>query len=81
MAKGLSKSKPTKRLTLDLTEEFHVRLTELEGKVGIKGKVNIVRQALQLYEYMVERTLDGDTFTATDKSGTKEKIVFLGPMR
>jgi predicted DNA-binding protein len=65
------------RLTLDLTPAQFARLEQLEEKTG-NTKAGVVRGAIQLFEYVVERTLDGYTFRAIDKSGKKsEKVFFL----
>ncbi len=66
------------RVTLDLSPQFYERLEQLERLVDGGTKANVIRQALQLYEYLAQKTLDGHTFRAVDKDGREEKIVFLG---
>jgi hypothetical protein len=46
------------RLTLDVTPEFYDRLEALERKTEAGSKANLIRTALQLYEYFVIRTVD-----------------------
>lgn len=67
------------RVTLDLTPQFYRRFEHLEKLVGAGSKANLLRQALQLYEYMAKRTLDGWSFQAIPPGdGEPENIVFLG---
>ena len=68
------------RMTLDLTPQFYDRLQELERLVEAESKASVIRQALQLYEYIAKRTKDGHTFKALTPAGDEETIVFLGPM-
>ena len=73
------KTKPKKiRGTLDLTPQFYERLEKLEGLVEAGSKANLIRQALQLYEYVAKRTLEGYSFQST-KGDKTEGLVFLGP--
>ncbi len=65
------------RVTLDLTRDFHKRLEGLESMVGAESKAGVIRQALQLYEYVAKRTIEGYSFRAV-KNGEEETIVFLG---
>jgi hypothetical protein len=69
------------RVSLDLSERFHKRLTELEELTHAESKTGVIRQALQLYEYVARKTAQGCTFIAVDKNGQQEKLVFfsLGP--
>jgi hypothetical protein len=66
------------RVTIDLASQFHKRLTELERRVGAESKAGVIRQALQLYEYMVDQALSGATFYVENGAGTAERIVFFG---
>lgn len=66
------------RVTLDLTPEFHRRLEALESLVGAESKASVIRQALQLYEYVAQKTRKGYSFKAV-KDGHEETLVFLGP--
>ena len=71
-------SKPLQkiRITLDLTPEFYGRLEELQTRVG-KTKSGVIREALQLYEHVAQKTLDGYSFQAVDKKGKSEGIAFF----
>ena len=74
------KASPKKvRVTLDLSPHFYQRLEELLERAEAGTKANLIRQALQLYEYVVDQTLAGREFRVVDKEGKEEKLVFLGP--
>jgi hypothetical protein len=77
--KGEIMPKDTVRVSLDLSEQFHKRLTELEELTHAESKAGVIRQALQLYEYVARRTMQGYTFIAVDKNGQQEKLVFFSP--
>ena len=67
------------RVTLDLTPQFYKRLENLEKLVEAESKASLLRQALQLYEYVATRIIDGWSFQALPpENGQPEKIVFLG---
>jgi len=66
------------RVTLDITSQFNLRLESLEALVGAASKADVIRQALQVYEYIATRTLKGYTFKAVSKAGKTETIVILG---
>lgn len=66
------------RVTLDLTPQFYERLKQLEELTEAGTKANLIRQALQLYEYVAKKTQDGYSFRAV-KDGDEETLVFLGP--
>lgn len=67
------------RVTLDLDPRFYKRFEELEELVGAASKATVLRQALQLYEYMAKRTVEGWSFQAIPpENGQPERIVFLG---
>lgn len=66
------------RVTIDLTQQFNQRLEELEALVDGNSKADIIRQALQLYEYVAKRTVEGYTFRAVSRNGREENLVFFG---
>jgi hypothetical protein len=68
------------RITLDLTRTFYDRLEKLESLVGAESKSVVVRQALQLYEYVAQMRAQGCSFRVVDGDGREESVVFLGPM-
>jgi len=76
-----NKKRPTAkkiRVTLDLTPDFYHRLEELEGLVEAGTKANLIRQALQLYEYVAKKTIEGHSFRAVSRDGQEETLVFIG---
>jgi len=66
------------RVTIDLTPQFNQRLENLEALVEANSKADIIRQALQLFEYVARRTADGYTFRAVSREGRAENLVFFG---
>jgi hypothetical protein len=68
------------RITLDLSRKFYERLEELESLVGAESKAMVVRQALQLYEYVAQKASEGYSFRAVGRDGREHNVVFLGPM-
>ena len=66
------------RVTLDLSPQFYERLERLERLVDAGTKANVIRQALQIYEFLAQKSLAGHTFRTVDKDGQEEKLVFLG---
>ncbi len=66
------------RVTLDLSPQFYERLEHLEELVDAGTRSNVIRQALQLYEYIAQKSLEGYSFKAVGKDGVEEKLVFLG---
>ena len=65
------------RITLDVTPDFYARLTALEERVDAPSKASVVRDALQLYDYISSRQATGWRFEATSPDGEKEHPVFL----
>ena len=72
-------SKRKIRVTLDLTPEFYGRLEKLEKLVDAGSKAQLIRQALQLYEYVAKRSVAGCKFRTVHQDGNEESIIFLGP--
>jgi hypothetical protein len=68
------------RITLDLSRQFYERLEKLESLVGAESKAVVVRQALQLYEYVAQKASEGYSFRAVGQDGREQDVVFLGPM-
>jgi hypothetical protein len=75
----MARDKDTVRVSLDLSEPFHRRLSELEQLTHAESKAGVIRQALQLYEYVARKTLQGHKFISVDKEGRHESLVFFGP--
>ena len=73
------KTKPPERktrITLDLTPEFYKRLEELEILVGSESKASLIREALQLYEYIAQKAKEGYTFKILKGADEKEIVFF-----
>ena len=66
------------RITLDLTPQFYERLEQLASMVEAESKSTLIRDALQIYEYIAKKTAQGYEFHAANKEGKEETIVFLG---
>jgi hypothetical protein len=47
------------RISLDLSPRDFERLAELENLTGSETKVEVLREALRLYEYLVRQSLRG----------------------
>ena len=67
------------RISLDLTPSFYERLEALEKLTESESKAAVIRQALQVYEFISRRTLEGCSFRAVRPDGTAENLVFFSP--
>jgi hypothetical protein len=50
------------RITLDVPPEFNVRLEALLKVVDADNKSDLIRNALRVYEYITEKTVEGCRF-------------------
>jgi hypothetical protein len=66
------------RVTLDLSPQFNERLESLEALVDASSKAEVIRHALQLYEYVAQRAFEGYSFRAVAPNGREENLVFFG---
>ena len=66
------------RISLDLSEPFYERLAALERATDAESKAGLIRQALQVYEYIAHQSLDGYSFRAVSPDGNEENMVFFG---
>jgi hypothetical protein len=78
MAKSDETANSKVRVSLDLSVPFFQRLEALEETTH-ESKSGVIRQALQLYEYIVQRTVEGYSFKAVGPNGKEENLVFFGP--
>jgi hypothetical protein len=60
------------RVTLDVSFQFYERLERLTKLVEADSKSALIRQSLQLYEYMARRSAEGYTFKAVRELGRKK---------
>lgn len=65
------------RITLDLSPGGYARLQKL-AKAANATSANVLRQALQLYEFVVEKTNEGARFKSVDSAGNETEVRFLG---
>jgi hypothetical protein len=66
------------RVTLDLQEPFHRRLMELE-QLTHTSRADVIRHALQIYEFIAKKSLEGNKFYSVDKNGEEERLAFFSP--
>lgn len=66
------------RVTLDLTPRSYERLERLEGLMDASSKAEVLRQALQVLEYIAEQTRDGTEFRVRRPDGSDQALVLLG---
>jgi hypothetical protein len=67
------------RVSLDLSAPFHERLDALEKLTQAESKAGVIRQALQVYEYVARKTAEGYSFRAIGPDGKEENLVFFSP--
>lgn len=66
-----------KRVQLDLAEKAMARLTYLKEKTEAPSYAEVVKNALRLYEAIIEEAEAGNTFQVKDPEGrVKEYLVF-----
>lgn len=67
------------RVSLDLNEPVHRRLSELEHLTQADSKAGVIRQALQVYEYVARKSMEGYKFKSVGPNGVEENLVFFNP--
>lgn len=67
------------RVSLDLPAAFNSRLEALERMTQAESKAGLIRQALQVYEYITRKTMEGYSFRAVTPEGKEENLVFFSP--
>lgn len=67
----------TIRVTLDVSPPFYERLENLERLVEARTKSDVIRQALQFYEFMAKKTAAGFRFRLIGPTGQEENLVFF----
>ena len=72
--------KPDKkiRITLDLTPDLYDRLERLEATAQAGSKATLIRDALRVYEFIVNKTIEGCGFKMVNKRGKEETLIFVG---
>ena len=64
------------RVTIDFSPQLYQRLEDLEELVESGSKANLIRQALQLYEYVAKKSREGYSIKSV-KGDEEETLVFL----
>ena len=68
----------TRRVQMDMTMTSFSRLEKLKDRVEAGTYTEVMKDALRLYEFFVERDIAGDEVLLRDKSGkTSEIKLFL----
>lgn len=66
-----------KRVQLDLQEKALSRLQDLKVKTEAGSYAEVIKNALRLYEAVIDEAERGNSFMVKDKSGAlKEYVVF-----
>jgi hypothetical protein len=67
------------RISVDLPPRAFQRLERLERVVSAASKAEVMREALRIYEYLVELALDGADFQVVEKGANRHdaKTVIL----
>jgi len=65
------------RLSLDVTTGFYDRLEKLAQRIEVESNASVICQALQLYEVVARRHLDGATFGVVHQD-REESLAFFG---
>jgi hypothetical protein len=66
------------RVILDLTKTSQARLERLEEMIEASSKADVIRQALQLLEFVAERKTEGYIFHMTAPGGRQVMVPLLG---
>lgn len=79
MAKSKRKRDDKKtRVTIDLTEHSYARLQRLEEMIEVSSKADVIRQALQLLEFVAEKKAEGLDFYMAGKGKGHVMVPLLG---
>lgn len=65
------------RITVDLSPAGYARLQRLATLANLSSAA-VIRQSLQLFEFVVEKTDQGAVFRYVDKAGREREVSFLG---
>jgi len=66
------------RISLDISPAFNDRLVKLEELVEGGSKAAVIRQALQLLEFVARRQKEGARFKVVEADGTAKDVLFFG---
>lgn len=62
------------RISLDLSRVAFDRLSVLEVLVDADSKADLIRDALRLYEYLVNQSLKGSRIQCVSREGTTTEV-------
>ena len=66
------------RVSVDLSKGSHDRLLLLMDRTGAKSKADVFRDALRVYEWLVQHYAAGGDFLVTDSAGEPRQVVLFG---
>lgn len=66
-----------KRVTLDLSQNQYERLRKLSIRAGVDSKAQVLRDAICLYDYLLDHFIEGCQFKIAYPSGQEERVVFF----
>ena len=72
----MARKRDTVRITVDLSRKLYDRLDLLVDRAGAETKTEVIRDSLQLYEYFVEKALDGYEFQLVKGEDRTNVILF-----
>jgi len=64
------------RLQFDFSDESLGQLDELKGATGATTRAEVIRQALRLLQWTIERTQDEKATVLVEKNGTQREVIF-----
>lgn len=70
------RTKPTTRLTLDLSDEVRARLDRLKNQTGADSLTEVIRRALAVYDFCHRQKVDGMTVYVAG-GGVEKEVVLL----
>ena len=65
------------RLSLDMTRETRELLTNLRIDTNADSLTEVIRRALVVYKFFVDRTSEGGTTVVQFKDGSTQRVEFL----
>lgn len=72
-----TKTNPLKRVQFDLPEKSMQRLQALKNKTESVSYAEVVKNALRLYEAVIEQAEAGNTFFLKDKEGNEREYAIF----
>ena len=66
----------TSHVQFNFSKEAESRIDNIKAKTGASSRAEVIRRALRLYDYVIDRTLDGEIM-AFEKDGEFKRAVIL----